>query len=576
MKTGQSFARVGHAFWNSVVPLRGNADLYTFGGVSHRDGRATGFYRLPNSTARVVPELYPNGFLPEIHTQITDASVAGGIRGSRGGWDMDLSVVHGMEKFQFNIENSNNASMGGSSPVSFDAGGFEFSQTTGNFDVIKLLDTGGAARSVSLVAGSEFRLENYQIVAVEDASWQLGNGGDVPGVDFDTLPGGAPKAAGSQVFPGFQPTNELDRFRNSVAIYAGLETEFTDRFLIDVGGRFESYDDFGQTWTGKIATRLALAEDFAVRAAVSNGFRAPSLHQAWFNNVSTQFVIDAATGELTPQQVLTSNNISTVTKAFGVPDLKEETSINASAGFTARPGENFSISADFYHIKIDDRIVLTSRFTDSDPIVAGILAPFSSLGISQAQFFANAVDTKTNGLDIVASYAMPVGAEGTLNLTASANFTDTEVDATNVPAEMAQIFAGGDLDAVKSTLFNREERNRLEDALPHQKIAGSARWESGRWSALARVTHFGKVEYKPTSSDNDETFDAKTLLDVDLGIELMPGVRWTVGANNVFDTFPDEHEKAGNRSSERFIYSRRVTQFGMNGGFYYTRLQLTL
>ncbi len=430
-------------------------------------------------------------------------------------------------------------------------------------------------KSLSLVLGSEYRVENYEIEAGQPESYLLGNGGDISGVDFDTTSTGAPKAAGSQVFPGFQPANEVDRFRTNISGYAGLESELSDQFLLDVGGRYENYSDFGSTVTGKIAGRYQVAEPFALRGAVSNGFRAPSLHQFWFNNVSTQFLFDAVSGTLEPVQVVTTNNLSQVTRAFGVPDLDEETSINVSAGFIARPMPNLSITADYYRIDIDDRIVLTSLFANSDPIVAQILEPFSREGVSQAQFFANAVDTKTQGVDLVVSYATTVGL-GTLDLSGSVNFTDTKVERINVPAELAQIFAGGDLEAVRSRLFNREEGNRLETALPREKLNLSARFTQGPLSLYGAAAFFGEIEFRPTNPDLDEDFGAKTIFDADVSYQIFPGVRLSVGGNNVFNTFPDEHEKDANIDRGRFPFSRRVTQYGSNGGFYYGRLRLTL
>lgn len=579
MRTGQSAAVVGGAFFNSAVPLTEQSEFYAFGGFSHRKGEATGFYRLPNQEGRVVFDIYPNGFLPEIHTEIVDRAFSAGIRGATGGWDVDLSVTHGGNSFQFNIENSNNASLGASSPTSFDAGRLKFRQTTGNLDFVRLIDTKGALKTLSFVAGAEFRVENYQIEAGEDASWQLGNGGNRPGIDFDTTSTGAPKEPGSQVFPGFQPSNEVNRFRNSIGVYAGLESELTDRLLVDLGGRFENYSDFGNTVIGKLAARYRIVPEFALRGAVSTGFRAPSLHQVWFNNVSIQFLLDPATGELEPARVLTSANKDPVTKAFGVPDLKEETSVSFSAGFTAQPISGLSLTADFYQITIDDRIVLGSLFSTGNAQIGGqvaeILRPFQRAGVNAAQFFANAVDTKTRGIDIVASYGLRVG-NGRLNLTGAANFTKTEVDTTNVPQSMAVKFTGGNIDAVRNTLFNREERNRLEDALPREKFNVSARYTLGRFSGMARATYFGEINYRPTNPANDEVFSAKTIFDVDLGFQLARGYRLTVGANNVFNTFPDRQLKPANVSSGRFPYSRRVTQFGMNGGYYYARLQFNL
>ncbi|HYT84638.1 MAG TPA: TonB-dependent receptor, partial [Gemmatimonadales bacterium] len=473
MEVGQSAATVGMAFFNSVLPLAGDAELYAFGGVSRRNGLAGAFYRLPTATPTTarqrVLEIFPNGFLPIINTGIDDGSVSAGVRGTANGWDVDFSLGHGRNEFQFIIENTVNASMGAASPTTFDAGRLGFAQSSGNLDLVRPIPASGL-KSLSLVLGGEFRVETYTIQAGEAASWQLGNGGDSAGVDYDTVGAGTPKFPGSQGFPGFQPGNAVNRSRTSVAGYTGLETQLTDRFLIDVGGRYESYSDFGNTLTGKLATRYEVVPHVALRAAVSTGFRAPSLHQVWFNGVSTQFV--TVGGVLEPRNVLTSNNRSRVTKAFGVPDLQEERSVNLSAGITARPRDNLSITADVYHITIDGRIVITSQFLASDatigPRVTQLLAPFQSQGVTGAQFFANAVDTRTTGADIVVAYARALGP-GTINLTASANLTNTEVQRVNVPQAMADTFAGGNIDTVRIRLLNREDRNRLEDALPHQK-----------------------------------------------------------------------------------------------------------
>ena len=364
MKTGQGFATMGSVFFNSRVPLQGNAEFYASGGASHRKGEATGFVRRPNQNDRNNLAVYPDGFLPQIHSEIGDYGITTGLKGTINDWIVDLSATTGGNSFQFNIENSINASIIGSgSPTSFDAGTLRFSQTTGNLDAYRSIPV-TSINALSLAVGSEFRVENYEIEAGQFESFSLGNGGDVPDVDFATQPNGSPKNPGSQVFPGFQPSNEVDRFRYSYSVYADLEADFSDQFLLNIAGRFETYSDFGETINGKLAARYEFADNFAFRGAVSTGFRAPSLHQVWFNNVSIQFVLDA-NNNLVPARVLTGENNSPVTRAFGVPDLQEETSLNISAGFTARPTPNLSLTADFYRVTINDRIVLTSRFSNS-------------------------------------------------------------------------------------------------------------------------------------------------------------------------------------------------------------------
>jgi iron complex outermembrane receptor protein len=579
MEVGQSAATVGMAFFNAALPLAGDAELYAFGGVSRRNGRAGAFYRLPvpSGTAESQSDtaIFPNGFLPMINTAIDDRSVSAGVRSTTNGWDVDFSLTHGRNDLHFIIDNTINASIVDASPTTFDAGRLAFAQSTGNLDLVRPLSVRGV-KSASLVLGGEFRVENYSIRPGDAASWQLGNGGDVRGVDFDTTSAGARKAPGAQGFPGFQPANEVDRSRTSIAGYAGAETQLTDRFLIDMGGRYESYSDFGTTLTGKVATRYEVVPNVALRAAVSTGFRAPSLHQVWFNNVSTQFVTNPTTGALEPRNVFTGSNQSRVTKAFGVPDLKEERSVNLSAGITTRPRDNLSITADVYRITIDDRIVISSQFSAvTDTIVARILRPFQAQDVTFAQFFTNAVDTRTTGVDVVVAYAAAL-AGGALNLTASANFTKTDVERVNVPQSMADTFASGSTAAIRGRLLNPEDRNRLEDALPRQKGSIQARWAKGAFGALARATYYGEITYHHPSDTLNETFSGKAIVDLDLSYQVLNGVRLALGANNLFNTFPDEQKRRVNLDNGRFIYSRRVTQFGMNGGFYYARVALSL
>jgi iron complex outermembrane recepter protein len=561
MKIGESAATVGMAAYNMELPLSDAATLYSFGMLSHRFGRAAGFYRFPKQTAQVVPELYPDGFLPEIHTTLDDLSLAVGLRGRKAGWNMDLSLTHGTNSIGFNVENSVNASLGTASPTTFDAGTLIFGQTVGDLDLLRQIDT-GVLRSLAFVLGSEFRVENYRIQAGDEASYSQG--------PVTTGTPAVPKAAGAQVFPGFQPSNEVNRFRNNIGVYTGFESEIVKGLNLDLGGRFENYSDFGNSLIGKAAGRIEVRKGLALRGAASTGFRAPSLHQLWFNNVSTLFVPNAATNMLEATQVLTSNNFSPVTRAFGIPELKEERSLNFSAGVALRPLQNLAITVDGYFIRIRDRIVLTSRFTSANQAVADILAPFP--GVSQAQFFANAVNTETKGLDVVADFSAKLGP-GTVALTASANFTSTEVIDVNLPASLQDRFSA-DPSALRTSFFGRQEQNRLEDAAPHVRGTASVRYAMGRFSVLARANHYGKVFAKPDNPANDEVFGAKTLFDLDLGAQITRNIRLSAGAENLFDTFPDRQTKPANISDGRFIYSRNVNQFGWNGGFYYGRLQL--
>src|SRR5690606_31314947 len=287
---------------------------------------------------------------------------------------------------------------------------------------------------------------------------------------------------GSQVCPGFQPSNEDVGSRDNIGVYAGVESDITKSVAVDAGGRFENYSDFGRSLIGKIATRAKVGGPLSVRAAASTGFRAPSLHQLWFSNVSTQFLADM-TGTLQPNQVLTSNNASPVTRAFGIPALREERSLNLSGGLTVRLRDTLAVSVDSYFIRLRDRIVLTSQFANTNPIVADILAPLP--GVSQAQFFANAVDTDTKGVDVVFDYTVDAG-DGTLALTASANCTRTDVRRVKIPSSLEARF-GANPSELRTFFFGRLAENRLEDSVPRQKGTAAARYSLRGLSLLGRA-----------------------------------------------------------------------------------------
>ncbi len=560
MRIGESQATFGVGEYDMELPFSDTGKFYSFGDVSYRRGNAAGFYRFPVQESQNVPEFYPNGFLPEIHTDIADSSFTVGIR-QKGDWTVDASLTRGTSSFRFDIENSVNASLGTASPTSFNAGELVSTETVANLDLQRKLPT-DVVKAATVVLGSEFRVENYQIHAGDEASYSDGT------ATFGNPP--QPKLPGAQVFPGFQPSNEVDRTRDNIGVYGGLETEVSKALAVDIGGRFEAYSDFGQSLTGKLAARYKVLDSVSLRGAISTGFRAPSLQQLWFSNVSTQFLADS-TGALQPTQVLTSNNASPVTKAFGIPELHEERSINASGGITVRPTENLSLTADGYFIRIDGRIVLTSTFSTTNTIVAQILAPFP--GVSQAQFFANAVNTDTGGADLVADYAVSLGA-GTLIFTGSANYSETKVVKVNLPRSLVDKF-GSDNAQLRTFFFGRQAQNRLEDSVPHEKGTAGLRYAVGPWSLLGRADYYGKVFFKPDNTANDETFGAKVLFDALVGYQVTKSVRFSLGADNLLNTFPDKQTKADNVSAGRFIYSRNVTQFGQAGGYYFGKLELT-
>jgi iron complex outermembrane receptor protein len=574
MGVGQSGAIVGTGFLNAGYKLDGTFTLHAQAGYTARKGHASGFFRLPDAEDQIDTRVYPNGFLPEINPMMHAWTATAGLRAKSGPWDGDLSVTYGGDIFHFFIDHSINASLGPASPTSFDAGRLNFRQTSVNLDGVRRIDHTPFA-SLSAVGGAELRHENYFINAGQLESYELG-----PEVDSD----GNPKAPGSQVFPGFQPHDETSTRRLSEAVYAGIESQPTARTNADVGARFEHYSDFGSTLTGKVAARAAVIRqddnELAVRASASTGFRAPGVQQIGYSTIITNFTNDPNTGKVVPTNVLISPNRSAVTEAFGVPRLKEETSVNVSAGVTARVAGNLSLSADYYHVAIDNRVVLSGQFNVADmalgDAVRQILNPFP--GVSAAQFFVNAVDTTTDGVDIVAdySYRLPVGS---LKATAAANFTNTTVDAVHVPQSMLDRFSGvpGGADQVAALFLGRYGRNSLEDLLPRQKGTLAVRFDAPRWTAGVRGNYFGPTKFHSDGGmELDESFGAKATFDVDVGVRFS-GISLSVGANNVFNTFPDQVKNPDNRFNESFLYAPASNAagapFGIAGGFYYVRAE---
>ena len=286
--------------------------------------------------------------------------------------------MYGSNEVVYGVENSLNTSYGADSQVSFDAGAMEYDQFVFNASIVRGFDVGNLPEPVNVAFGIEARQESYGIEAGEPASYDRG-----PVV-------GAP--AGSQGFPGFQPSNELDESREAYGIFADVEAKLTEKFLASIAVRAEDYSDFGSAVTGKIAGRFDFTDSFALRGAVSTGFRAPGLQQEFFTSTATNFISGV------PFEVGTFPATSDVAITLGAQPLDAEESTNYSLGTVLRFGD-FEATIDAYRIDIDDRIVLSENL--NTPQVAALIAPF---GATVARFFINGVETKTEGIDLVTRY----------------------------------------------------------------------------------------------------------------------------------------------------------------------------
>ncbi|OGX89363.1 TonB-dependent receptor [Hymenobacter coccineus] len=594
LRVGQSATRNFGGFLNGGYRLGGGYELYVSGGASYRTGRGSGFNRLPNQATQSDLNLFPNGFLPFINTTIYDQSAIVGVRNTFGGFAVDLSNTFGRNELAYNVDGSVNASLPqgpnlvGLSPTSFYAGRLAFLQNTTNLGFSRRFIEVGPLANLNVAFGGEFRYDNFLIGRGEYASYI--NGGR-------TVNGG-PAASGSQVFPGYQPQDEVNKGRTNVAGYVDLESDITEKLLIHAAGRAERYSDFGGNVSGQVGLRYSIIDAVALRGSLGNGFRAPSLQQRYFSNTSTQFVSGVA------NQVLTVNNDSPIVRngftaggtgqqGFGVEPLRQEKSTNYGVGLTAKAG-GLTFTADAYLIDIKDRIVLSAQFTRTNPIVNAILG---AREISRVQFFANAVNTRTKGLDVVLNERLPLGDKSRLLLTAAANFNQTTVTSFNSSSTTVNNDQTAGNSNLQNTLFDRAQRTRLESGNPRSKIALSAAYTYGIFGVEARSVRFGEIktaDADPARAFLDQTFSAKWITDLTLNAQVTKQIGLVIGANNLFNVYPDKlivnpRNNATNFSVDpnqsyssgldnsnrgRFLYS--ANQFGFNGAYYFARVNFTL
>lgn len=564
MNVGQSRLRNAQFFANMSIPVGEEAELYAFGGLGFRNGEATGFYRLPSQNRTYTPA-YPNGFLPQIHSSIDDKSLAVGIKGKLGDWDADFSNTWGQNSFGFNIRNSFNASQQNASPFEANAGGFAYTENTVNFDLSRYYED--VMSGLNLAFGAEYRLENYEIFAgIINSYAQYNTDGNVhdptdPDSEVPTDFLGNLRPGGIQVFPGFSPANELSEYRNSIALYADVEADFSESFLATAAVRYENFSDFGGTLNGKVSFRIKASDNFNIRGGLQTGFRAPSLHQIHFNSTSTIFV------DGVPFEVGVFSNTSRIARVLGIDQLKEETSFGGTLGFTANiPDANLKVTIDGYITTIDDRVIETGQFTDGGN--SELAALFAQANASRAGFFANAVDTKTSGIDVVLNHKDNISDKVSITNTLAFTFSDTSIEAVNVPDAIAD--AG-----LTDTYFDPTSRIYIEGAVP--RVKGNLSHNLGvgeKWNIFLRNAYFGEVT-EATNNATPADYGGKVVTDLSFGYQLGENTRFTFGANNLFDVYSDPTPEAF-RSSGRFIYSRRSQQFGTNGRHLFARLSFTI
>lgn len=537
-------------YLNGEFPV-GPGKLYVTAGAQTRDASSAAWARggigSDDIPSRNSAAMYPDGFVPFINGDIDDRYGIIGYRTRIGEWAGDFSQTYGYNRMRYNIAHTLNASIAnldlinggkGISPSQFDAGGFSFRQLTTNADFSRFYDDilGG----LNAAFGFEYRKENYQIFAGEPGSYN-----DVDGLGF----GGN---AGSQGFPGFQPGDAANRDRHSSAAYLDFEADIAPRTKLQAAVRHERYSDFGSTTTGKLAGAFKATDDLLLRASASTGFRAPSLQQVYFSSTFTDFVSGV------PMDVVLAPNGGKVANAAGIPKLHEEKSKSYTLGATWTPTKAISLTADLYHIQIDNRIVLSGRFdADNYPALGAIL---QNLGVGQAQFFVNSVDTRTRGLDLTASHRTNIGA-GKLATYLAMNFSKTEVTGVHAPAALA---------GYEDVLLSERERLFIEQGGPRRKATLDFDYTLGQLESDFRIIHYGPQTLGTFSGPPvpNQYYKAKTSADLAFTWSFTEKTKLTVGGTNIFNVHPTQQNP--DETDNGFKYES--VQFGLNGAAYFARL----
>lgn len=574
-------------FTNAALPISDSVEFYAFGGYS--EGRATGagFYRFVDQADRSVPQVFPEGFLPRDTNKSRDVSIAAGLRGEFAtDWTYDLSVVYGENKYDFGVENSINTSIAAdflnknpgataaevaanAGPTEGFSGSQNFEQTTFNFDIGGQYDI-GLASPLFISLGAEYRDEQFKLTPGQLESYSCGLSPELVNIPSIVNPA-VLATCGFQAFPGFRPENATDAGRDSYAFYIDFEANLTDRLLVGLAGRYEDFGSVGNKLTGKASARLEITDDFALRGAVQNGFRAPSLQQLSVQSVTT------TAGPTGLVEILQARTGSEFPGLLGVNGLKIETSESFSAGFVWAPLSDLTVTVDAYLIYIDDRIVLGAPLRAQDLVAFPEAQQFLvDNQVGQVSFFSNGIDTKTRGIDVVFNHGSELMG-GRLNSTLAISLNKTTVRDINAPTGIPE-----------NLIFNDPARRFIETGQPRERINLSFDWEKDKFNSLLRINYVGTTKtsfftkaglglpaFLPVNDDPFLKPGSAILVDVEVAYHITDNVQFGIGANNLLDERPN---KLAPDSALSFIsrgniqHPMRGLAYGLNGGFYYARV----
>lgn len=551
---GDSFSRRINVSANGGLPVGRNTELYGFGIASHRLGRSSGiFFRRPREI-NTVRSIYPDGFLSKTHSSVMDVSIVGGARGAIDDWRWDVSSGYGVNSIDLDGRETNNVSLGDSSPTEFHLGILRFGQWTTNLNASRALPLPGGPVA-TLAAGAEARVDHYRVTAGEPDSYRDGGVRVIGGPLAGTL-----SPVGAQGLLGYRPEDEVNVSRYNIAAWVELESQLTPRILVSLAGRAERYSDFGSTADAKAAARFRLFPGLALRASAGSGLQAPTLIQSFHSTTSNSLRTIDGVGSFVTVRTLPASTPEA--KILGAKPLVAEQSFNMSGGITADLDGGPTVTLDFYAIDIDDRIVLSETF--DDPLIAKLFESHGLRGIGGGRYFTNAVDTRTRGFDLVANKGFLVGHDGLLRLSAAFNRTRTRVTrVSQTPPE---------LEAFQSVLFGRAERARMELGQPRNTVSLTANHSLGRIGLNLHVQRFGNAAlFHTTDPAFDQHVTSRWLTDLSFSYRVGKRLRVAASAANLFDVYPDEWNdfelgvKAVLASGGVSRYPGGISPFGMNG-----------
>ncbi|APA67168.1 TonB-dependent receptor plug domain-containing protein [Janthinobacterium sp. 1_2014MBL_MicDiv] len=549
---GDPESKPATVFINSEYRINDNLDWYAFGNYGKRDTSAAATWRtalIQDPVTKVYSQrtpIYPEGFLPLQNSTLTDQSLVTGLRGEAAGWRWDASLNYGSNKFELDLDNTVNQSLGAASPTHFYAGSLKNEQTVFNLDAAREFPVAFFSGPLTVAVGAEARHEKYSIGAGDEASY----------ITVVTNPA---TAGGAQGFSGFRPANAGSHSRHNESIYVNLEAEATKKLSGGVALRHERYSDFGSTTSAKGSARYAFTDALSLRGTVSSGFRAPSLAQQYYTITTTNF------------QVINGNNTAIETgtfavntpqaRALGAQDLKPEKARNYSLGLQFQPSRNFTTSIDAYRIDIDNRILFSANLALNDKLKAQLANQGSTVGA--ARYFTNAVDTRTEGVDIVSTYRIDLQDKDRLDFTVAYNHNKSTVQKI---ADNPAILTANNL-----KLIDRQSIDRITVASPKDKFSLAADYAFGIWNAHGVVTRYGSFTVPQNDIKLDQTYDPQWVLDVSGSVKLDKHWRLVAGIDNVTNRYPAQVTSAGNLNVNGTQPYSIFAPNGFNGRYYYAK-----